>query len=55
MSVWVVLIMDYADDTVKDMVIFDSSEKAEEYVKSNWHKWEDDSKFNYVTYKRNVG
>lgn len=54
MIVWVVLILDYSDDTVKDMVIFDSSEKAVEYVKFNWHNWEDDSKFNYVIYERIV-
>ena len=54
MRVWAVLITDYADDSFVELHIFDTLDKANEYVKIHWHKWEDNSKFNYEVIEREV-
>ena len=49
MRVWAVLITDYADDSFVELHIFDTLDKADEYVKINWQKW-----CNYEIYEREV-
>lgn len=54
MRVWAVLVTDYSDDSFVELYIFETYDKANEYVKMHWHKWEDNSKFNYEIYERLV-
>jgi hypothetical protein len=53
-KVWAVLVTDYSDDSFRELYIFETYDKADEYVKINWHKWEDNPMFNYEIYEREV-
>lgn len=50
MRVWAVLVTDYSDDSFEQLYIFDTLDKANEYVKINWQScW-----LNYEIYEREV-
>lgn len=52
MRVWAVLVTDYSDDSFRELYIFETYDKADEYVRNNAPKWE--TIFNYEIYERLV-